>query len=272
MMSKQKANKNNFEVVSSGLSKSLILDSGIKFNFFPNNKDSRVEGVHFVNMVRRSIDKYIEENGIVDKVDENPQVQTFNSDGISLAGDNDVCCLDLNSCYWRTANILGYIDDKLYKKGVESGLKKGLLISIGALNKLKHIDKYENGKKVSTRIDEDYKIRYSPFYWNIIKRVRDLMMTVYEQLGDDFYMWLTDCAFIKPDSYDKVEKIFNDAGYPFKIYKARFTLFDGINVFWYDYKAEQSKTMPLSNRDIKDSYLTWKTIRDYNAKINNNEI
>lgn len=266
MLKIQKEEGANFQVMSSGLSKSLIFDSGIKYNYFSNDKGSRVEGAYFVNMVRSSIDKYIDKNGLQELSEENPNVQTFNLDGIAFAGSNEITCLDLNSCYWTSAFLLGYIDKTLYDKGVKSGFKKGLLISIGSLNKLKHIERYENGVKVGkSSIDEVYRERYAPFYWNIISKVRDLMMQVYDALGDDFYMWLTDCAFINPDCYNKVKEIFDSNGYPFKEYKARFTKFDGITVYWDDYKAEQNKQMPISNREIQNDYLSWKTINNFES-------
>ena len=268
MLKIQKEDGANFKVISSGLSKTLIFDTGIKYNYFSNDKGSRVEGAYFVNMVRSSIDKYIDKNGLQELSEQNPNVQTFNLDGIALAGDNEITCLDLNSCYWRSAFLLGYIDEVLYEKGVKSGFKKGLLISIGSLNKLKHIEKYENGVKVGkSTIDEVYRERYAPFYWNIISKVRDLMMQVYDVLGDEFYMWLTDCAFINPDCYDKVKEVFDSNGYPFKEYKARFTKFDGITVYWDDYKAEQNKQMPISNREIQNDYLTWKTLNNFQLDV-----
>ena len=67
------------------------------------------------------------------------------------------------------------------------------------------------------------------------------MMRVYEELGEDFYMWLTDCAFVHPDKTKAVEKIFKEEGYPYKIYKAEFTYFDGLQVNWYDFKSKNPK-------------------------------
>ena len=130
-INKQKSKERNFKVISSGLSRCVIFESGIKFNFFPNDKESRIEGAYFVNMVRSRLDRYIEKNGLSPMHKEAIQVQLFNTDAIALRGNNPISCLDLNSCYWRTANLLGYIDDDLYVKGITSGFKKGLLISIG---------------------------------------------------------------------------------------------------------------------------------------------
>lgn len=271
-LNKQKEKERNFKVISSGLSRCVIFESGIKFNFFPNDKGSRIEGAYFVNMVRSRIDKYIEKNGLLPICNDAIQVQLFNTDAIALRGLNPISCLDLNSCYWRTANLLGYIDDELYEKGVKSGFKKGLLISIGSLNKLKHIEVYKDGKlNGKPTIDEEYRNKYSPFYWNIISKVRDLMMRVYEELGEDFYMWLTDCAFVHPDKTKAVEKIFKEEGYPYKIYKAEFTYFDGLQVNWYDFKSKNPKGMPISNRHIENDYMTWRAIQDFNTKINSND-
>ena len=87
-LSKQKAKERNFKVISSGLSRSVIFDSGIKFNFFPNDKGSRIEGAYFVNMVRSRLDKYIDKNGLLPLHKEAIQVQLFNTDAIALRGSN----------------------------------------------------------------------------------------------------------------------------------------------------------------------------------------
>ena len=97
------------------------------------------------------------------------------------------------------------------------------------------------------------------------------MMRVYEEVGEDFYMWLTDCAFVNPDKTNLVESIFKEEGYPYKMYNAEFTYFDGMQVDWYDHKSKNPKGMPISNRHIDNDYMTWKSIQEFNAKINSND-
>ena len=261
----------NFVVESKGLSRSIIFDSGIKFKYFPTDKDSKVRGAYFVNMVRKSIDNYIDKNGLLAPPSETPKVVAFNTNAITLAGDEEVLCLDLNSCYRRTANILGYISDELYQKGISSGYKKGLLISIGSLNSIKHIQEYKDGELIRRGIDDNHSRRYAPFYWNIIQKVRDLMMEVYGALSDDFYMWLTDCAFVSPSKEKIVTEIFDKRGYPYKRYTSNFTYCDGYKVSWYDHKSQKNKSNAIASSDITQDYITWKIINDFNTKYKDNE-
>ena len=252
-------NGSNFKVSSSGLSRMVTFDSGKKFRFFGQGKaaDNTIKGVYFVSMVRNSIDKYIEKYGIAKKRDK-VIAQTFNVESISKVLGKPVACLDLNLCYWRTAFLLGYIDFELYKKGIESGHKRGMLVSIGALNKNPLIQHFENGKEVSKSFDSELNGRYSPFYWQVIGKVNDLMMEVYRELGDDFYMWLTDCAFVSNDRINDVIAIFDKYGFPHKFYTSDFESVDMDFVKWFDCKEARFKSMSIGGRHIKPLYGKWK--------------
>lgn len=256
---KHRSNKSKFKITSSGLSRVVEFDSGLKFRFFGQGATSNntIKGVYFVNMVKNSVDKYIEKYGIA-PVREKVIAQTFNVEGISKVLNKPVACLDLNLCYWRTAYLLGYIDDSLYKKGLDSGHKRGMLVSIGALNKNPLIQHFEDGKEVTKSFDTELHGKYSPFYWQIIGKVNDLMMEVYRELGDDFYMWLTDCAFIANDRIGDVVKIFEKYGFPHKFYTSDFESVDMDFVKWFDCKEARFKSMSIGGRHIKPLYNRWK--------------
>lgn len=255
----QKHNKSKFKATSSGLSRLVVFDSGIKYRFFGHGSRANnvIKGAFFVKMMRSSIDKYIETYGIVVSP-EKPTAQTFNPDAIKEVIGQPITCLDLNLCYWRTAYLLGYIDEKLYNKGIDSGYKGGMLISIGALNALPLIEHYEDGKIVTKSFDNERHAKYSPFYWSIIAKVNDLMMEVYKELKDDMYMWLTDCAFIKTSRQNEVIAIFKRYGFPFKTYTSDFLYCDDKQVEWFDCKENKKKYSHLGGRLIKPLYNRWK--------------
>ena len=258
-ISVQKHNNSNFKTSSTGLSRVVEFDSGIKYRFFGNGSKSKniIKGAYFVKMLRESVDKYVDKYGIVDSP-EKPTAQTFNPDAIKKVIGQPITCLDLNLCYWRTAYLLGYINDSLYEKGIESGHKGGMLISIGALNSLPLIEHYEDGKIVSKSYDNVRHSKYSPFYWSIIAKVNDLMMEIYKVIGDDMYMWLTDCAFIKTSRQNEVIAIFEKFGFPFKTYTSDFLYCDNVQVEWFDCKENKKKFSHLGGRLIKPLYNRWK--------------
>jgi hypothetical protein len=257
--------KSDFKVTSSGMSRLVEFDDGIRYRFFGANLKSKIDGAYFVTSVRNQIDKYIEKHGIIE-VKEKPNIQMFNPIAIDNYHNKPICCLDLNSCYWRTAYLLGFIDKELYDKGIESGLKKGLLVSIGALNKTPSIQKYVKGKKLVRSFDNDYSSKYSPFYWAIICKVRDLMMEVYKVLGNDMYMWLTDCAFVKSSKQQKVITIFEKYGFPYKVYTSNFVESTDIGVLWFDCKSNKHKAMYYADRLIDENYNKWKYMKKSYSK------
>ena len=258
-------NKSKFKVVSSGLSKIVVFDNGIKFRFFGNGSSSKIEGAYFVSIVKKQIDNYISKYGVV-PIKDKRTIQSFNPEAIQNYIGKPVTCLDLNLCYWRTAYLLKFIDEKTYNKGLESGHKKGMLVSIGALNKLPIIEYYEKGKAISQTYDTEVNSKYSPFYWAIICKVRDLMMEVYKEIGDDLYMWLTDCAFIHPDKEKQVTELFSKYGFPYKKYVSDFMDCTNYDVIWFDCKANKVKSMSISNRLLKKQYNRWKYTKSFYSK------
>jgi hypothetical protein len=256
---KHQENSSNFQVTSKGSSRIVEFESGIKYRFFGHGKtkSSRIEGAYFATMLKNSVDKYIDRYGIIEKRD-GIISQVFNVKGIEESVGKPICCLDLNLCYWRTAYLLGYIDRKLYDKGIESGHKRGMLVSIGSLNTLPIIEKYENGSMISQTADSELNARYSPFYWAIIGKVYDLCMEVYKVIGDDLYMWLTDCAFISIEKQNEVIEVFEKFGFPYKTYTSDFTYCDGTTVEWYDCKESKLKTISIGGRHISPLYRKWK--------------
>ena len=212
-------------------------------------------------MVKKQIDKYIRVKGIVECF-EKPQIQSFNLKALKNIKNKEVVCIDINSCFWRTAFLLNYINEDLYIKGIERGFKAGLLVSIGALNKLPYVEEYKNGEVKKEYYDRKYNNTYSPFYWSIICRVRDIMMESYHILQDDFYMWLTDCAFINKSKLKDLENIFNKYGYNYKTYTSKILKSDLTTVEWFDKEKQMNKSISISNRNIENNYLKWKIINN----------
>jgi hypothetical protein len=260
-VSKYAKNGESFQTISSGMTRRIVLPNGAKMRFFGTEARGQiVDGAFLVQMVQREIDDYIAKKGT-------PQhrvvhdVQMFNLPMIKHRLANrpqPVIGIDINACYWNTAHQLGYISDELHARGLSTAKKKGLLISIGCLNKKPVIKTYRDGKLVSTRFDEEFYSRYSPFYWNIITATQDIMMKSYEQFNQQWYMFLTDCLFVDPKVMKDAQKFLTDMGYSSKIHQIEFKKYDGYKLHWHDYKEDKGKVMYVGNRDMQVIYNDWK--------------
>jgi hypothetical protein len=245
--------KQSFQIVSTGLSRKIIMPNGYKLNYFGRKgAQNLVEGAFLVMMVRREIDAYIEKNGTPPQV-EPTQVQTFNFTAIRkvLSGKRKpIVGVDINACYWFVAHKLGYISDTLFERGLNTKKKKGLLIAIGCLNKLPMIKTYQNGECIDTSFDTAQHQTYSPFYWNIIYHTHQLMIDSFKVFGDDWYMFLTDCLFVSIDRMKDAQEFLTEKGFFYKNHTIEFKTFDAKNITWFDYKDMKIKTMYAGSRDI----------------------
>ena len=245
--------KQSFQIVSTGLSRKIIMPNGYKLNYFGRKgAQNLVEGAFLVMMVRREIDAYIEKNGTPPQV-EPTQVQTFNFTAIRkvLSGKRKpIVGVDINACYWFVAHKLGYISDTLFERGLNTKKKKGLLIAIGCLNKLPMIKTYQDGVCVDTSFDTAQHQMYSPFYWNIIYHTHQLMIDSFKVFGDDWYMFLTDCLFVSIDRMKDAQEFLTEKGFFYKNHTIEFKTFDAKNITWFDYKDMKIKTMYAGSRDI----------------------
>lgn len=257
-----KTNGESFTTISVGLSRKIKYKNGQQFKFFgsKNNKQF-VEGAFLTPMVVREIDKYIEENGIPDKLDR-VDVQQFNFDKIidevRSTRKKPIVGIDINSCYWRTAYLLGYISEELYERGLTTAKKKGLLVAIGCLNKLPIYKEYKDGECISRWQDYEYHSKYSPFYWQIINHTHELMLECYHLMREHFYMFLTDCVFVDVRAMNVAKKFFTDRGYDVKHHIIDFQKYDGKRLIWWDNKDQRMKGIYASNRDINLTYNAWK--------------
>ena len=245
-----KQNGETFRVEKSGLIRKIITPTKT-LRFFCKDKSSFIKGSWNTNRVRKCIDRYIDKFGVPKKYDK-PHIQVFNNESIQKVLNTPIGCIDVNACYWTTAMLLGYIDEQTNRIGISEGNKRGLLVSIGFLNKKPLIVEYEGGKETSSYLNESIYQKYSPFYWKIIGHTRDLYCALYDAIGDDMYMWVTDCVFFKLEHKPLVEQILTEWGYKHKFYTSDFTYCDDYMVKWFDTKDGVIKKMSCYGRSLKD--------------------
>lgn len=255
-------NEESFTTISSGLSRRIVYDNGVKVRFFGSNANSQlIEGAFLVQMVQRDIDKFIDKNGIP-HFEKTPDVQQFNVEKIKSSlkeiKPKPILGLDINACYWNVAFQKGYISESLYNRGLALGKKKALLISIGCLNKMPLIKRYEGGRLISKNHDLSYCARYAPFYWNILAYTHDMMMETYGLYQENWYMFLTDCIFVDAKRRKDIQQYLQRKNLTYKTHQIKFRSYEAGKLDWFDFKGQEEKSMFAMNRDIALTYPIWK--------------
>ena len=207
------------------------------------------KGYHLSRIFRRDINRWLELNTI-EKHSEYYQEQMFHLGAIEKSVGYPSVAIDINDCYWRTSAQLGrtehsegYISEKTYIMGKKKDeWKTGRNACIGALCKSEYITPYREGKADYKR---RYKIPYPEEYDyirnHIIGHVYQLFYRLYQQLGDHFYMFLTDCVFTDYRRANYIQKYLAAHGYRVKMKPIEFTGVDRKKqiVKWYDFEAEK---------------------------------
>ena len=89
------------------------------------------------------------------------------------------------------------------------------------------------------------------------------MIQTYEKMGENWYMYLTDCLFVDIEKTDDAQKLISSLGYKTKTHLIEFLDFDGSRLTWFDFKESRAKGIYASNRDIQSTYDLVKIQRSY---------
>ena len=258
LITKMKDSGCNFTVVSGGQSKKILFqkkgETYKKKTYYGNNKTEHLPGVFMCNVVKKDIDAYIKNGSPIPTYKDKPSLLLYNFKEIENLCDGDKTelsyAIDINSCYFQTAYNLGFITKKTFDRGWKDRdiYKYGILASIGTLNKKEVIEEYVEGKLVSRKYEEENYNKYSPFYWAVINEVYKTMNQIAELLGDDFYMWLTDCAVFKKGREKEVEDFLDKNNYSYKNFRIEYEKIDKRKIYWYDYSKAKSKYVNYHKR------------------------
>jgi hypothetical protein len=242
-----------YDVVISGTTEKIRLNNK---TYVPFNAENMIgSGYHLANMVKADVKQWLE-NSV--RVDENAEInyfgerygddwleknksvlvrrgrdyseQGFNLDSTEKNIGKVLVSIDINDCYWQTAFNRGWITEKTYTGGLrKKEWKVGRNASIGSLCKVEMITTYKNGviardsmgkiRRKITRKEAGYQyIRH-----NIIGFICDMFIELANILGDDFFMYLTDCVFTTMERKKEVEDFFKKYGYTCKAKTFEFT-------------------------------------------------
>lgn len=199
-------------------------------------------GFHLSKVFFKDVNKWIANNGeTMTFYGNNYSEQMFNVDAIEKNLGKCLVLIDINDCYWRTAHLLGYISYETYIIGKrKKDWKIGRNACIGSLCKSKVISPYENGKIVkSARRVERMSLQHQSVRNHIITHVYKMFDYLFSQMGDSFFMYLTDCLVTSYDKKKWVENYFSEEGYKTKSKPIEFLSVDRTKkrVNWMDFEA-----------------------------------
>ena len=258
LIREMKKNKCSFKVVTGGQSKKILFqDEGgtyKKTTYYGNKKKEHLHGVFMCNLVKKDIDNYLLKKKPIPATKEKPSLLLYNFKEIERLCSSEKremsYAIDINSCYFQTAYNLGFISNKTFDRGWKDRdiYKYGILASIGTLNKREVVEEYKDGELITREYEEENYNKYSPFYWAIINEVYRIMIETARLLGDDFCMWLTDCAVFKRGREKDLEKLLNDNHYSYKNFRVEFERVDKRKIYWYDFGKAKEKYINYHKR------------------------
>lgn len=206
--------KKDFKVRVSPNIVEIITSTGQKL--YQHRNERFKEGLYLFKMVRKDVEEFIEENGLIEPYTEYPV--NFSNPKFDYA--NKIVGIDINNAYWSIAYLKGYISKKTFDKGLEQkeGMKSIRLSCLSTLGKSKMYKIYQNGILIGEEeISDDYD--FQEIYKDIRFSTYGVMNEIAEELGDDFCCWKTDCIFFTDtnDNRIKVKTIIEDYGLSCKI-------------------------------------------------------
>jgi len=228
--------KEDFKINSCGNVERLI-HNGKEF-IYVDTENVSGNGHHLALIFRKDVDKWLEKNGnTMPKWDNNYKEQMFNINAIEKHLCEPLVMIDINDCYWRTAYLLGYITEKTYVKGLrKKEWKIGRNACVGGLAKTTVEISYVGGKKQTRRVVHS-KQEYQFVRNHIIGHIHTIFNRMFSQMGNTFFMMLTDCLVTTYGKLRYVEDELKSWGYKVKHKPIEFT---GLNretrcVSWLDF-------------------------------------
>lgn len=219
-----------------------------------NNSKLSMKDLQFVKKVKRYIvkneiyvnflDQYFPSD--ISYMDVNPVLQNKKF--------TNVVEIDVNEAYWKTAYLMGIINQEIYEEGSKDNLGKYTrLVALGALAKRQTHYIYEGGKFV--RKEEIRSELTENVWYSICKRLSDVMQGAKKLLGNDYlFYWVDGIYFIdSPKNRKKITSYFLKHGYGCKDVE---TFMVGFGEKWFavyndEYKVKKEFTyIGILNRKI----------------------
>ncbi len=228
-----------------------------KIYFVGNVGDEKFEGIHLISLFRRHLLKNIDTLVYDTKLKDSDLVYTWwSKDQIKRFEKKSVGIMDINSCYFETAKMMGYVDERLYKSAYKkiNEYKLARNIAIGALNKRKIIKLYNKEGKLINSYPELPDERLKAIRRSIVNYVGQFSLAVFREFPSDIFMYQTDCFYFDNAIKNKLRDFVCDHGYTVKswvgdMFQLHFDdVLNKIVVNMYDFKVHGLKVYKMGSR------------------------
>jgi len=250
MEAEMKKFKSSYTLIISGNVRTIINSKGHSWTGI-NLRENSKNGYHLCTLVRKEVEKYVEINGVAPYTKPYRE-QLFNVPAIKNNIGKPLIAVDIRNCYWRTLILKGFISQKLYLQGLrKSEWKVGRNASVGSLAKQECKMQYLNGKLITnTKEFSRPPIALQYVRNTIVGGIYEMFYRLYQEIGDDFVYFLTDCVFVPPHRAEYVRKFLWQEGYQVKMKTVEITQFDEEKqkLFWRDFEKEKDRYYSFSDK------------------------
>lgn len=244
-----------------GSSTALVYGNN-KIQFVGKLGDERLEGFHIIGNFKKHLIKEIDNLTYNMKLKDTDLFYSwYHHENIIKNLESEIGIMDINSCYYDTANLLGYVTPKQYESAYKKPkeYKKARNIAIGCLSMNKTVFEVdENGEiKIADPILADERMK--AIRRTIIDFVGQFTLAVYNQFPEDVFMMVTDCFYYNRRIEKDLREFITSHGYTVKnVIGDFFELKEkntGIEAYIYDYKDCRIKPYKMSKGQEVNVYL-----------------
>jgi hypothetical protein len=191
------------------------------FTHKSRGKDSQgfIKGSHLSKVVYADVAKRVASGQYVPKNTNNEQenINTIMFSYINILMNRLKPCVavDIDSCYFNTAYKIGAISERAYNLGFKQKEKyrHARSVAIGSLGACIYETQYRKGKIVNKI---QYRRPFNIVRLDVVEHVWNVAIKIAEQIGPEFFMFLTDCFYVSPNNEQLVYDLLKQEGYTAK--------------------------------------------------------
>lgn len=179
----------------------------------------KLEGIHIIGNAKNYIIKNVDSFSMDKKIKDKDLIYTWwDREQCKNLINSEIGMMDIDRCYWSTAKILGYLDEKTYQSGMlKHEYKKACNIVIGSLAMPKYVMKYDGkGELISSKfVEADERTKCARR--NVINYVGQLSLAAYQEFEGSIFMFQTDCFYYDKKIESQLKSYIEKNGYSVKI-------------------------------------------------------
>lgn len=239
--------KNNnipFEMSVSVFTKTIVCEYGT-YKYYSKESNLKNKDLNFIMAVKRHCEKL--------DFKTYPTVERKNINYIlpSLIKKNyhykkDLFEIDLSGAYWESAKQLNFINDEIYKKGLEVN-KKVRLIALGNLAKRLCVLKYDGNSYLKPTFTPEKQTAY--VFWAVSYETDILIRKLMFMAGNNFcFYWVDAIIFKGIETKNNIESFLNDNSIKYKTFPLMDVIKKGATIEVTDLSHEHKRIFNFKSK------------------------